>query len=339
MKQQFENKPIIFYNIPDYSRYLIAIEGKVINIVTNNYLQGSYNPAGYYNFRLTRDDGKVHTWGLHRLLCYVFKPIPEELKNFPLEDLEVNHVDGIKANNELSNLEWCTRIENIEHAGYNNLTSKCLPIQVRDVDTGIVHEYPSAISYSRISNMSKDSILYRLKAGSQRIFPERKQYRVRSNEDWPVVINIDAELAKNGSDKGVILRNLLTKEIITFPTIKHCAKYLKVHHVTVSKWINRDNQPILPGYIQLKFLSDTSPWREVTDPGKELYNNYNRKTPIIVTHGVSNEQYLFDSQIECCKKMKISPTSLNYRLRSEGNTVFKDGFKYEYVSMNSPLLG
>lgn len=62
-----------------------------------------YNTAVIYN------DGKQKTFKVHRLVAIEFIPNPQ---NKPF----VNHIDGNKENNIVSNLEWCTHSENIKHA-------------------------------------------------------------------------------------------------------------------------------------------------------------------------------------------------------------------------------
>lgn len=51
------------------------------------------------------------TWILHRLLGMYFLECPPNYK-----ELQINHIDGNRLNNKLSNLEWCTASENQKHA-------------------------------------------------------------------------------------------------------------------------------------------------------------------------------------------------------------------------------
>lgn len=61
-------------------------------------------------------DGKEQR-GIHRLVAESFIPNP-------LHKPQVNHIDGNKKNNDVSNLEWVTQKENLEHARRTGLLRK-----------------------------------------------------------------------------------------------------------------------------------------------------------------------------------------------------------------------
>ncbi len=72
---------------------------------------------GYCRVSLNNGNGKISK-RVHRLVAEAFIPNPE---NKP----EVNHKDGNKLNNCVSNLEWCTNKENIEHSIRTGLKKHC----------------------------------------------------------------------------------------------------------------------------------------------------------------------------------------------------------------------
>lgn len=63
--------------------------------------------TGYVHVGLCRD-GKLRNVNLARMVATVFIRAPKD-------DEQVNHLDGVKANNAASNLEWCTRSMNNLH--------------------------------------------------------------------------------------------------------------------------------------------------------------------------------------------------------------------------------
>lgn len=65
---------------------------------------------GYKSVSIVYDDGKRRMRQVHRLVLETFAPVDNQ------EKLQVNHIDGVKSNNNLNNLEWCTSKENIVHA-------------------------------------------------------------------------------------------------------------------------------------------------------------------------------------------------------------------------------
>ena len=91
------------------SRYSVDTEGNVYG-PKGNKLCFMTNHKGYLSCKVTYDDiQKTKTCTAHRLVAKAFIPNPE---NKP----QVNHIDGDKTNNNVSNLEWVTNAENQRHS-------------------------------------------------------------------------------------------------------------------------------------------------------------------------------------------------------------------------------
>lgn len=90
-----------------FENYFINEQGEVFNKHSRK-LSPSYNGKGYLVLGLMHG-GKRKTVAVHRLLAQAF--IPNLLK-LP----EVNHINGIRDDNSLQNLEWVTHGDNIKHS-------------------------------------------------------------------------------------------------------------------------------------------------------------------------------------------------------------------------------
>ena len=82
--------------------------GNVFSTKTGKFLKPSLNKKGYLQISFYSDDGRV-TRKVHRIVAETFIDYPDEKPT-------VNHIDGDKANNAVSNLEWATYSENQQHA-------------------------------------------------------------------------------------------------------------------------------------------------------------------------------------------------------------------------------
>lgn len=100
--------------IPFFEGYEFYNNGMIYSKVAGRVLTGSNNPDGYISICF-----KEHTYKFHRLMCIAFHPIEGKNKYDDYKELQVNHKDGNKQNNQPDNLEWVNQSENITHAVYN----------------------------------------------------------------------------------------------------------------------------------------------------------------------------------------------------------------------------
>lgn len=115
-------------------------------------LKQDITKKGYKKVYLTKD-GKKKNYLVHRLVLETFNPVEN------MDALQVNHKDGNKQNNCLSNLEWCDNYSNYSHALKKGLRpNKLLPKPVAQLTLNgeIIAIYPSISQCSKATGI-KDS--------------------------------------------------------------------------------------------------------------------------------------------------------------------------------------
>lgn len=132
--------------IPNHEDYLVSDHGRIVSLRTGLMKQNT-NSRGYV---IVSIDGKSQR--LHRLIADVFIKNPDG-KEF------VNHIDGNKENNAVTNLEWCTNSENQKHS-YDVLhhTTKHKTVVKKDGSGKVISLYKSMAECERSEGFACDSL-------------------------------------------------------------------------------------------------------------------------------------------------------------------------------------
>ena len=129
-------KPYHCLQHPRFQGYWVSNQGHVISLVSGyrgkpaqqrgtskpTLRRPQINNAGYLRVAIMLPSGGCKFELVHRLVAETFFVSPDDAPN--LKDpffsdtkprTEVNHIDGNKMNNAVTNLEWCSHQENIHH--------------------------------------------------------------------------------------------------------------------------------------------------------------------------------------------------------------------------------
>lgn len=140
----------IFKTIKEYPAYSVSTEGRIRKDTNHKLLSPTKKPNGYYQVNLFTGDGRRKKEYVHRLVALTF--IPNE-NGYP----EVNHIDGIRDNNTLSNLEWVTHENNMAKAIFLN---KPIRVFSRGEEVGVYSNIQTACSELGLTDSNVSACLH-----------------------------------------------------------------------------------------------------------------------------------------------------------------------------------
>lgn len=128
--------------------YQVSNLGRVKSLTKNVIMKQHLGRNGYFQLNLFKDH-KHHPCDVHKLVAKAFIPNPKHLSC-------INHLDETKTNNNVNNLEWCSKSYN---NSYNNRAIK-IGIKQRNGNTAkkvaqytldgkFIKEWPSTMECQR----------------------------------------------------------------------------------------------------------------------------------------------------------------------------------------------
>lgn len=190
------------------TNYEASKDGEIRNAKTKRHLS-QHLQNGYYHVTL-QINKKPKRISTHRVIAFTFLEKVEG-KNI------VNHINGIKTDNRVENLEWTTPQENTQHAWDTGLAVSVVekPVRQYDIDGNFIKEYISISEAERETETKQSKIVSCCKL--QRETSNNYQWRYASD-------NIDSLTKASQPSKPKKIAQVKDGIIIdTFPSIRQAA--------------------------------------------------------------------------------------------------------------------
>lgn len=163
--------------LKENDNYMINKKGEVKSRKTNKILKPVKIKNGYYTYNLCRN-GKQKTYLAHRLVANNFIPNTEGYN-------EINHKDGDKSNNNVNNLEWCSRSHNLKEA--YKLGLKVVPRSENNVNSKKILEYNLINGEIKVWSCFKDIERKKGYSTGALHYACQKATRIYKNSHWEYV--------------------------------------------------------------------------------------------------------------------------------------------------------
>lgn len=147
-----------------YPDYFISNKGKLWSSHWGNFISPCLNEKGYEKVKI-KLNGKYLSTFIHRLVAIAFIPNPHNLP-------QVNHINEIKTDNRVENLEWCTNEYNHNYGHRNIKSSEAMmnkngePIVQLSLNGNYIKEFTSPKEAERLLGHNGDLIRLCCKGGT-----------------------------------------------------------------------------------------------------------------------------------------------------------------------------
>lgn len=136
-------------------KYQISNLGRIWSVKRQQYMKPQKDTCGYLRIQLYTKNGKLRTEKVHRLVALAFIDNPDGKP-------EVNHINHVRDDNRVENLEWVTHKEN------SNKTTVVRSVGKFTKDGQLVERYITVSEAARKNDVKPSVILAYIKSKPQK---------------------------------------------------------------------------------------------------------------------------------------------------------------------------
>lgn len=174
------NEQEIWKEVPGFSNYEVSSIGNVRKKIDQKLIkqQLAFNDVrSYLACTLIDKHGKLCKRFVHTIVALAFLGKKPRSK----QAIIVNHKNGYKHDNRVSNLEYITQRENVKHAFKLGLNTTSIPVEVLDNTTGEVHHFHSVTELAKFLKLQDKSVYALL--GRHKTLLYKDKYTFKFNEE------------------------------------------------------------------------------------------------------------------------------------------------------------
>lgn len=291
--------------LPTATKYGVACNGWIFNLSTGKRIVSALNVNGYYVSKITFDSGNRGFISQHRALMLAWSDYPSNVY-----ELQVNHKNGIKIDNDLDNLEWCTASENMQHAVIMGLQPPPFREQVEVVNI-VTKEHLVFDGYRKAAdyfNLSVSGIVVRCRSNGNIIFDKWLFRKKALNKPWPLLPK------KMKAIRNISSREYSSGKIVSYESIRAAAKIHGITDMTLRFRLETQGKIIFNGY-QWKFDDLVTDWPLTPSLAKNEFSVFVQKedeTPV-----------KYDSLSSAAKMVGILSSNLSKALKKNPRYKYK----------------
>lgn len=303
-------------HIPGTNNFYATESGDILDSKGNKRKQYT-NGDGYKTASVLLENNSWQTFGVHRLVALAH--IPTTINT---DDLKVNHIDTIKINNSVSNLEWVTDLENNIHSSL--LKGSSVRASILCIDENNKKSLINTIEEACVIFDCQEKDIWNSIKNNTTIKNCVLKYN-SSKDKTPKELHNKDYFNNIKIKRNIKIMDIFTKRIINFFSLGEAARFFNVksNHIfnciTVDKKIRIFNRR----YVIVDFYND---FPTITE--KE-YNSITQSLPkeVISYNFTNNSYYIYDSASKFIKysglsKKAVTVDLFNGRIRKLNDWIY-----------------
>lgn len=193
--------------------------------------------------------------------------------------------------------------------------------------------FDSISECSKLTGLTKETIFNRSNSKNV-IHDDGHSFRKSSdNFNWEDYKNMSSDQVYGSWKKKILIKDIPSGTIHEFESQRFASRFLKLSESQFYAMLNHFQKLFYDEnrktYYLIKFKKDLTEWKQIENPEKDFLKD-TLKRKVLVKDIRTDEILEFNTAIDCANKFNISPTNLNWRLKSKGQILYKDGFMFKY---------